>query len=281
MTVIVTADSSCDVTAECMAPIPFELFPLTIIQDGIEYKDGVDIHPEEIYARVQAGAPVPTTSAVNLIDYAQRFELLSQQYDAVIHISLGSAISSCYEHACMAAKSFPNVYIIDSKNISLGSGLLLLEAKRMLLEGAEPESIVSTLTDMARRVEFYFLVDQLSFLQKGGRCSNLASLGANLLKLKPCLSMDEEGVMSMVKKYRGAMEKILPSFYAEYLKDRQDIEVESTRFITTSCPDAWIDLSLDEIERCIGYRPPADFFAGCTICSHSGPRALGLAILRK
>ncbi|MDF2838515.1 MAG: domain protein DegV family, partial [Evtepia sp.] len=142
MSIIVTADSSCDLPKQFLEPVPFELFPLTIIQNGVEYKDGIEITPEDIYKRVDLGEPVPTTSAVNVIDYQVRFSKLSAQYDAVIHISLGSEISSCYNHAQIAAKDFSNIYIVDSKNISLGHGLLVLEARRLILELKSPQEIV-------------------------------------------------------------------------------------------------------------------------------------------
>lgn len=130
MPIIVTADSSCDLPKHILDPVPFELFPLTIIQNGVEYKDGLDITPEAIYRRVARGLPVPTTSAVNFSYYHERFSELSSQYDAVIHINIGSGISSCHNHAAAAAKDFRNVYIVDSQNISIGQGFLVLEAKK-------------------------------------------------------------------------------------------------------------------------------------------------------
>lgn len=281
MSIILTADSSCDLTVPMVAPVPFALFPLTIIQGGTEYKDGVDIQPEEIYARVDAGIPVPTTSAINPADYAQRFQVLSEEYGAVIHISLGSAISSCYANAKLAAEELPNVYIIDSQNISVGSGLLVLEAKRMILEGLEPSVIAETLTELATRVEFTFIIDQLAYLHKGGRCSSIAALGANLLKLKPCIAVHEGGKLAMTKKYRGVFEKVLPSFFMDHLKGRTDIIPEKTMLVTTHCPSHWITLAVNEIQMNCGYRPEELYYAGCTICSHCGPKALGLAVLRR
>jgi DegV family protein with EDD domain len=280
MSIIVTADSSCDLPIQFLEPIPFAIFPLTIIQNGIEYKDGLEITPEEIYLRVDQGEPVPTTSAVNVIDYHKRFEKLSHQYDAVIHVSLGSAISSCYSHAQLAAKDFPNVYIIDSKNISLGHGLLVLEARRLILEEKSPPEIVSYLSALADKIEFTFLLDQVTYLHKGGRCSNIAALGANLLKLKPVIAV-QDGKLTMVRKYRGSFEKVMPYFFQDQLMDRSDIQPEKTMLITTRCPSHWITLASSEIALYTGYQVNDLFYAGCTICSHSGPKALGLAVLKK
>lgn len=280
MPIIVTADSSCDLPKQAIAPIPFEVFPLTIIQNGIEYKDGLEIAPEDIYRRVSSGEPVPSTSAVNLIDYQTQFTQLSAQYDAVIHISIGSDISSCHAHATLAAEEFSNVYIVDSKNISVGHGLLVLEARRMVLENKTPQDIVSYLTDLANKIEFTFIVDQVTYLHKGGRCSNIAAIGANLLKLKPVIAV-QDGKLSMVRKYRGTFEKVLPEFFRDQLKGRSDLDSSKTMLVTTDCPSHWITLAENEIEHYTSYRVPELFYAGCTICSHSGPKALGLAVVRK
>lgn len=279
MPILVTADSSCDLPKQFLDPVPFEVFPLTIIQNGIEYKDGLEITPEDIYHRVSSGEPVPTTSAVNLVDYHARFSKLSSEYDAVIHISLGSDISSCYAHAKLAAEGFPNIHIVDSKNISVGHGLLALEARRLILENKEPSEIASYLAHLADKVEFTFIVDQVTYLHKGGRCSNMAALGANLLKLKPVIAV-QDGKLSMVRKYRGTFEKVLPEFFRDQLKDRNDLDVEKTMLVTTDCPSHWITLAEHEIAQYTGYHVPELYYAGCTICSHSGPKALGLAVVR-
>lgn len=280
MSIIVTADSSCDLSQQFLAPIPFEVFPLTIIQNGIAYQDGLEIKPEDIYQRVAGGAPVPTTSAVNIIDYKTRFQTLSSTYDAVIHIGLGSEISSCLSHAKLAAEGLSNVYIVDSKNISVGHGLLALEARRLLLEQQAPQDIAAYLNNLADKIEFTFILDQVTYLHKGGRCSNIAALGANLLKLKPVIAVIN-GKLVMVRKYRGSFEKVLPSFFRDQLKGRNDIQVDKTMLVTTQCPPHWVTLSKSEIQSYTGQQIDELFYAGCTICSHSGPKALGLAVLKK
>lgn len=280
MSIIVTADSSCDLPQNFFAPLPFELFPLTIIQDGFSYQDGLDIKPDDIYERVAKGTPVPTTSAVNLVDYHTRFAALSTQYEAVIHISIGSEISSCCAHARLASEDFANVYIVDSKNISVGHGLLVLEAQRLLAAGLSPADIAAQLTALAERVEFTFILDQVSYLHKGGRCSNIAALGANLLKLKPVIAV-QEGKLIMVRKYRGAFEKVLPTFFRDQLKGRNDLDKDKTMLVTTQCPSHWITLAQNEIQTYTARKDDTLYHAGCTICSHSGPKALGLAVVRR
>ena len=281
MSIILTVDSSCDLPKDFLSPVPFEVIPLTIIQGGIAYKDGLEIVPGDIYERVSNGADVPTTSAINVADYQDRFSVLSKEHEAVIHISLGSDISSCHANARIAAEEYPNVYLIDSGNISVGHGILAIEGKRLIEEAVlSPAEIAAELTDLASRIEFTFIIDQLTFLRKGGRCSNVAALGANLLKLKPVIGVID-GKLVMVKKYRGAFEKILPDFFQDLLKGRTDIEKDKTILVTTGCPPHWVDIAVSEIHT-HGDKEITDFFtAGCTICSHSGPKALGLALVKK
>ncbi len=280
MSIIITADSSCDLPDDCIAPLPFLRLPLTIIQDGVDYKDGLDCHPQDIYTRVAQGANIPSTSAINISDYYQKFEVLSKDYDAIIHINIGSEISSCHANARMAAAVFPKVHLVDSKNISVGQGLLVLEAARLYQEGKAPAEIAEILTKMADRIEFTFILDQVSYLHKGGRCSGLAALGANLLKLKPVIAV-LNGKMQMVRKYRGAFEKVLPHFFADELHGREDIVPELCKLVSTDCPESWVQLSQTEIISHTGFPSSELYTAGCTICSHSGPKALGLAVLRR
>jgi len=280
MSIIVTADSSCDLPKQFLAPIPMEVFPLTIIQNGLEYKDGLDITPKDIYQRVSDGAPVPSTSAVNLIDYQTRFAALRAEYDTIIHISIGSDISSCHHHAKLAALDFSNVYVIDSKNISVGHGILLMETKRLILEGKCAEEIAAYLTDLADKIEFTFIIDQVTYLHKGGRCSNIAALGANLLKLKLVIAV-QNGKLTMVRKYRGAFEKVLPEFFRDQLEGRTDIYPEKTMLVSTHCPSNMETLASSLVARYTAQQVTDLFYAGCTICSHSGPNALGLATVRK
>ncbi len=280
MAIIITADSSCDLPKDFLGELHFELFPLTIIQNGLEYKDGVEITPEIIYQRVDAGVDVPTTSAVNIVDYAKRFTQLSALYEAVIHISISSKLSSCYQNACLAAEAFDNVYIVDSLNISCGQAILVLEAARMAKEGLPPAQIAARLTELRERVEFTFILDQVTYLHKGGRCSGIAALGANLLRLKPVIAT-VNGQLEMVRKYQGSFEKVLPMFFRNLLKDRGDLDHEKTMLITTHCPSHWVELAKSEIALCAGRQLEEVFTAGCTICSHSGPKALGIAVLRR
>ena len=189
MNIKITADSTCDLSKELMEENNIEILPLYVVKDGASYRDGLEITPQDIFDFVAQGNDPCKTAAVSEADYADCFSRLSSQYDAVIHINISAEFSSCYQNACLAARQFSNVYPVDSRNLSTGSGHVVMEAVRLVNMGLAAEDIVRRLQELAGRVEASFLIDSLEYLYKGGRCSSLAALGANLLHLKPCIEV--------------------------------------------------------------------------------------------
>ncbi len=280
MTIKITSDSTCDLTKELLDAHQIELLPLYIIKAGNPYRDCVDITPEDIYSHVTGGGDITTTAALNVEDFVSCFERLSPHYDAVIHINIGSEFSSCHQNAAIAAESFPNVYAVDSRNLSSGQGHVVLEAVRLAGEGMEPARIVEELNAFAGRVEASFVLDQLEYLRKGGRCSTVTALGANLLKLKPCIEI-YEGKMRVGKKYRGSYEKALLEYARDRLKGRRDVDTEQVLVVHTACPMELVELVCREVEKYTGVPPIGRPLAGCTIASHCGPCTLGIMFVRK
>ena len=137
----------------------------------------------------------------------------------MFHVTIGSGFSSCYQNACIAAQEFDNVYAIDSQNLSTGQGLVVLTIAKLAAEGKSVQEILDYVADLTPRVEASFLIDQLDYLSKGGRCSAVAALGANLLKLKPCIEV-KNGKMGVAKKYRGNYDKCLASYIRDRLEKR-------------------------------------------------------------
>ena len=174
----ITADSTCDLSPELLEQYGLGLTPLYVQLGEKTYRDGVDIFPDDIYAHVANGGDLATTAAVNLADYVRLFSDLSRKYDFVIHICISSDFSCCYQNASLAAAEYPNVYIVDSRNLSTGHGLVVLEAERCAREGMEPQEIVSYLQVLTERVDASFILSRLEYMKKGGRCSSVAVLGA-------------------------------------------------------------------------------------------------------
>jgi len=170
--------------------------------------------------------------------------------------------------------------VVDSRNLSSGQGHVVLEAARLAEAGMEPGRIAGQLDGFIERVEVSFLLDQLEYLRKGGRCSTVAALGANLLKLKPCIEL-YGGKMHVGKKYRGSFEKALSEYTRDRLAGRQDIDPGRIIVVHTACPAELVEAVCREVETYTGVPPLARPLAGCTIASHCGPCTLGIMFVKK
>ena len=280
MHIKITADSTCDLSRELLDQYQIEILPLYIVKDGVSYRDGLEIIPQDIFDFVAQGNDLCKTAAVSVADYEACFARLSPLYDAVIHVNISAEFSSCYQNASLAAQQFSNVYAVDSRNLSTGSGHVVLEAAQLAEQGFEAEEIVRRLQDLAGRVEASFVIDSLEYLHKGGRCSSLAALGANLLHLKPCIEV-VDGRMKVGKKYRGPFEKCLLSYVEERLKDRKDL-LDDRIFVThTPCDPKTVEAVKKSVKRYGRFSRIFETEAGCTVSSHCGPNTLGILFIRR
>ena len=280
MNIKILSDSTCDLSPELLAQHNIDLARLTVVKDGQPYTDGTTITPADIFAHVAAGGDLCSTTAYNIGEYEELFSKYAGEYDGVIHITIGSGFSSCYQNACLAAEEFSNVRVVDSQNLSTGHGLVVLEACRLAAECGSLDEIVEKLNAFTPRVEASFLLDQLKYMVKGGRCSSVAALGANLLGLKPCIEV-KGGKMSVVKKYRGTYAKCLASYVKERLADREDI-VWDTLFLTyTTVEDDCRTAVVNAIEQHGHFNTVYETTAGCTVSCHCGPATLGVLFVRK
>ena len=276
----ITSDSTCDLSPELLQRYNIRLLPLYVNMDGKTLRDGVDVKPDDIYAHVSAGGSLPQTAAVNLADYVRAFTELSEKNDFVIHVCISLDFSCCYQNAKLAAADFDNVYVVDSRNLSTGHGLVVLEAERMAREGMEPDDIVAALHDLTGRVEASFILDRLDYMKKGGRCSTATALGASLLKLHPCLDV-VDGKLPVTKKYRGSIEKVVEEYVRDRLRDRTDLDTRRA-FLVDTCPDDHLASIAREVLRQDGrFQEITEAKAGCTIFCHCGPGTLGVIFLRK
>lgn len=280
MSVKITADSTCDLPAELLERYRIELFPLSVILDSRALKDGLEVVPDDLYRHVETHGTLPTTSAISVGEYQDRFAALSSQYDAVIHINISAEFSSCYQNACIAAEEFENVYVVDSRNLSTGHGHIVMEAALAAERGMGAPEIVDFLRDLTNRVEASFVLDQLAYMVKGGRCSAVAALGANLLKLKPCIEV-ESGKMGVVKKYRGVFSKVILEYVKDRLNGREDILFERIFITYSSEMPETVKAVRAAVERYSPFTEIIECRAGCTICSHCGPNCLGILFIRK
>ena len=197
MNIKVLSDSTCDLPQEVLEKYNITMIPLTVIKDGKAFTDGINITPADIFQHVANGGDLCSTAALNIGEYEEQFSKYAKEFDGVIHINISAEFSSCYQNACLAAENFDNVRVIDSRNLSTGQGLVVLKACELAKTCEDLDEIAEALRDFTGKVEASFLLDQLQYMVKGGRCSAAAALGANLLNLKPCIEV-KNGMMSVV-----------------------------------------------------------------------------------
>ncbi len=280
MKIKVITDSTCDLSKELLDKYNIAIVPLTVIKNDEAFTDGVTITPAEIFAHVAAGGSLCSTTAVSVGEYQEHFEKFAGDYDGVVHINISSEFSSCYQNACLAAQEFNNVVVIDSRNLSTGQGLVVLEACKLAKTVPSLEEIQEKLDNFTSKVEASFLLDRLEYMVKGGRCSSAAALGANLLNLKPCIEV-KNGKMAVVKKYRGPYAKCLASFVKDRLADREDLERETLFVTRTPVSDECFKAVEEAVNTHAAFENVYWTEAGCTISCHCGPGTLGVLFVRK
>lgn len=276
----IISDSTCDLPAKLIEQYSIGITPLYVCKGGKEFRDGVDIVTADIFAHVDAGGELCTTSAVSVHDYESVYRRFAPHCDAVIQITIGSGFSSCYQNATIAAAEFSNVYVVDSENLSVGQGLLVLAAARWAEEGLTAEEIVAQLRELAPRVETSFLIDRLDYMAKGGRCSMVTALGANLLHLKPCLEV-RGGKLVVVKKYRGTFERCMRRYVQERLTGREDIDTSRAIIAHGAAYQESVDATWEETRACGVFEELIPSRLGCTVSCHCGPCTMGVVFLRK
>lgn len=278
--VILSADSTCDLGAQLIERYQVHIHPLHILLEGQQYEDG-EISPDALYEAWWQRRQLPRTSAVTPEEYAEYFrKWVSEGYE-VVHVNLGSNLSSSYQNCCIAAQEVGHVYPIDSCNLSTGMGLLVIEAAERIAQGMEAQQIQQEVNALRPYAHASFVLDTLEFLHAGGRCSAVAMLGANLLKLKPCIQVDpaKNGAMGVGKKYRGTLEKALVQYATDQLSGRQDLKLDRVFITHSGISQERIDMVKKTVEKLAGFREILITRAGCTISAHCGPNTLGVLFM--
>lgn len=274
----ICADSVCDLSEELKARYGISTVPLYVNKGDETLKDGTEITQKDVFAYYRETGKLCSTAAVNIEDFTEFFKEQLEGYDELVMITISSEFSSCFQNANIAAEDFPNVRVVDSRNLSTGEGLVAVSAAKLAAQGLSADEIVTRLGEIIPKVDATFFVANVEYLHKGGRCSSIAVLGANLLKLKPCIAV-QNGKMSVIKKYRGGIDKVI----RDYVKERlESAEVDDDLiFITHTTSKANTDLAAEEIRKYKNFKEIAATDAGCTVACHCGEDTLGILFIRK
>jgi len=278
--VLIASDSTTDLGDELIERYGIKRISLNVSLGDQTYLDGVDITPNMIYEYYEKKRELPKTAAPNVADFTDFFDKYKKEGYDIVCFTISSEMSSTYNNARLAAEDFEGVYTVDTRNLSTGGGLVVVAAAEMAQAGKSAAEIAEACSELTKRVDASFVIDDLEFLHKGGRCSALAAFGANLLKLKPCIAV-KNGKMGVSKKYRGRFEAVLEKYLVEQIGDVSEVELDHV-FVTHAGCDAAICQKCVEIVKSIApFREVHLTTAGCTVSAHCGRNTLGVLFIRK
>lgn len=281
MKIAISAESTVDLTKELLNEFDIHTVPFSVIL-GAESKFDGEVPNQELFNYVKETGQLPKTSAVNQFQYEEHFKALLNNYDAVIHLTLSSEMSSAYRNAVTVSEQFKDkVFVVDSRSLSTGIALLALHARKLANLGKDPKDIVNELNEKTKEVQASFVIQSVDYLYKGGRCSKLAMLGANLFHICPQIVVSE-GKMDAGKKFRGKYFDVVSNYVDETLEEFNNPDLD-TVFITYPSLDDETNIVNMVKDKLIkrGFKHIYPTYAGGTIASHCGPNTIGILYFNK
>ncbi|MCH5163397.1 MAG: DegV family protein [Clostridiales bacterium] len=257
------------------------VMPLCVILDGKEHLDGVDIDAQMIFDRYEQNHILPKTSARSIEDYEAFFAEHTKDGSAIVHFIISGEMSVSYTNALTASRKFKDVFVVDSRSLSTGQGLLVLKACDFRDAGMEAQQIYDKITELVPYVQASFVVDTMEYLHKGGRCSGVAKFFASAFSIKPMIML-KDGKMVVGQKYVGKLGKCIEKYVAAILKEFDT--PDTTRiFITHTYADDEIVESVKAQIRELRpeFKEILETHAGCTVTAHCGKGTLGILYINK
>lgn len=275
MKICITSDSTCDLN-HLVEERSIGIMPLQVNLGENAYRDGVDITPEKIFAYVAETGILPKTAAPSIGEYEEFFTKELEGYDALIHFNISSKSSGSHNFAKNAAENFNGkVFVVDSKALSSGQGLLVLKACDLRDEGKTAEEIVAAVEEIRERINTSFVPDNLDYLHKGGRVSGMIKTIAGAFKIHPQIVM-EDGQLVPGKKYKGKMSFLIKQ-YIDDLKEMYPNYDKSRCFVTHSSADReLVEAAMAKVKETFEFDEIIETVAGSIITSHCGKGTLGV-----
>ena len=276
MKIKIGADSTCDLSKELIEQNNISIMPLCVSLGEKNCLDGVDIAPQDIYDYYATTKKLPKSGARSVEEYLDFFKgILAEGYDAVVHFTISANMSASYNNAELAAKELHNVFVVDSRQLSTGIGLLVLDACDKVAEGMSAKDIAERANSRTDATRSSFIVDTLEFLYKGGRCSALALLGANLLQIKPCLEV-KDGLIGVASKPVGRYRRCVAK-YCDNIKNNMTNPDRKRCFVTHTKMDEGIAEEVVATVKSWGiFDEVLETTAGCTVTTHCGANTIGI-----
>lgn len=278
----IIADSTVDLSPELYKEFDIEVLPLNVNFGEENFKDGITINQTQLYEKVKRYGELPHTAATSPVDMIDTFKkYIDKGYD-IIYLGIGSLFSTTFQNANIAKQEFDEnrIFLIDSLNLSTGTGLLVLRAARLAREGKSAAEIKKDLDALVPNISTRFAVDTLEYLHKGGRCSGASKLFGHIFHIHPIISV-VDGKMIVSKKPRGLMKVAINEMVNELKADLPNVYQDDIFVTSSGCADDVKNYFVEEVKKlvdpkCIHYTE-----AGCVISSHCGFGTIGLLYIKK
>jgi len=276
----IVADSTCDLSAQLLEQYRIEVIPLNVNLGDQSYLDGVDIHTPDLFEYYKKTGKLPTTSAPTPAYYEDFYQKWTDEGWEVVHFSISAELTVTPNIAKMAAEKFDNIYPIDSRNVSSGMGILAIKAAEFRDEGLCAKDIEERILGLTDKVRTTCIISTLLYMYKGGRCTGVQALGANLLNLKPCIDVTD-GKMGVVKKYRGSLKSAVCKLIEDRLKDKDDIDLSRIMVANYDVDSHTIDAIKAKIREYQDFKDILVGSCGCSVSVHCGPGTIAIMYMVK
>lgn len=277
----IISDSTCDLSKDLLEKYDVSILPLHILLGEEEHEDGVDITPDEIYAWSDENRTTPKTSAASIEAATELLRPYTTKGREVVCFSISEDMSTSANVMRLAAEELEAahlVHVVDSANLSTGIGLLVIEAAIMAQQGMNAAQIAERIEELKPKVRASFVVDTLTFLYRGGRCSGLEAMAGGMLKLHPKIEV-KDGKMGSSKKYRGKIDKVILSYARDMEEDLKAARKERVFITHSGCEAATIERVREYLEQLHHFDEILITRAGGVISSHCGPGTLGVLFI--
>lgn len=278
----IISDSTCDLSKDLLAKYNIDILPLHIHLGEEEYQDGVTITPDEIYTWADENKTTPKTSAASMIEVIDKFQPYIDNGDEIICFSISSSMSANNNVMRLAAEDMEaedKIHIIDSANLSTGIGLLVIEAAIMAQARKTADEIVARIEELKPLVSASFVVDTLTYLHRGGRCSSVAALAGGVLKLHPKIVV-ENGKMDANKKYRGKINSVILTYVKEMEAELKNAKKDRVFITHSGCDESILNDVYSYLESLNVFDEILTTRAGSVVSSHCGPGTLGVLFIK-
>ena len=279
----IISDSTCDLSEELLKRYDIDIIPLHIMLGNDEYEDGLGISPDEIFSWADANRTTPRTSAPSLDSAKNIIGRYKDSFDEIVCFCISESMSTSGNIMRLAAEELgisDRVRVINSENLSTGIGLTVIKAAEMASDGKSADEICDGIKELIPKVRASFVVDTLTYLHRGGRCSGLAALAGSALKLHPVISV-KGGAMGAGKKYRGKLSKVVHDYVTDMENELKNSQPDRVFITHSGCDKDIVDDVRTYLESLHIFNEILETRAGGVISSHCGPGTLGVLFISK